>query len=268
MPSVRYFDRPIPKREQTLLNFFKKKSAPSKPADDRPCAPDSPVSIIGDVHGCLNLAQSLYEKLGAEDQVVFVGDFVDRGENSADTLIWLRDRQRANPDRVTCLMGNHEVMMIEFLDDPAKRGARWLSHGGLQTLASFGVPGAREIMQPDELMAVSAQLKEAMPDGLEDWIRALPTSWNSGNLWVVHAGANPELPMNSQSEKTFLWGSGAFLREARTDGIWVAHGHTVVDTPEQRASKISTDTGAYHSGRLTAARCLPNGEVYFIQATN
>lgn len=251
-----------------MFGLFKKKTAPQKQADNRPCTPVTPVSIIGDVHGCLTLAQSLYGELDATDQVVFVGDFVDRGEDSAGVLKWLRDLQIANPDRVTCLMGNHEVMMIEFLDDPAKRGARWLSHGGLQTLASFGVPGAREIMQPDELIAISDLLRKALPDGLEDWLRALPTSWNSGNLWVVHAGANPELPLNSQSEKTFLWGSSAFLRESRTDGFWVAHGHTVVDIPEQRASRISTDTGAYHSGRLTAARCLPNGEVYFIQATN
>jgi len=219
------------------------------------------------VHGCLSLAQSLYEKLDAEDQVIFVGDFVDRGEDSAGVLAWLRDLQQANPDRVTCLMGNHEVMMIEFLDDPARRGARWLSHGGLQTLASFGVPGAHEIMLPDEFIAISDQLKKAMPDGLEDWLRALPTSWSSGNLWVVHAGADPTVPMSAQSEEVFLWSCRAFLGEARTDGQWVAHGHTVVDIPEQRSSRISTDTGAYHSGHLTAARCLPNGEVYFIQET-
>lgn len=251
-----------------MLSFFKSKPQPTRPSDNRPCIPGSPVSIVGDVHGCLNLAQNLYEKLGSEDQIVFVGDFVDRGENSAGTLVWLRELQLANPDRVTCLKGNHEVMMIEFLDDPSTRGARWLTYGGLQTLASFGVRGAREIMQPDELIEISDLLKRSMPDGLEDWLRTLPTSWNSGNLWVVHAGADPELPMYSQSEKTFIWGSSAFLREARTDGIWVAHGHTVVDTPEQHASKISIDTGAYHTGRLTAARCLPNGEVYFIQATN
>ena len=251
-----------------MFGFFKKKASPQKQADNRPCLPDVAVNIVGDVHGCLTLVKKLFDKIDPSDQVVFVGDFVDRGEDSAGVLNWLRDLKLENPDRVTCLMGNHEVMMIEFLDDPARRGARWLSHGGLQTLASFGVPGAREIMKPDELIAISDLLKKAMPDGLEDWLRALPTSWTSGNLWVVHAGADPTLPMDSQSEKTFLWGSGAFLREARTDGIWVAHGHTVVDLPEQRASRISTDTGAYHSGRLTAARCLPNGEVYFIQATN
>jgi serine/threonine protein phosphatase 1 len=252
----------------TLLNFFKKKATSAKPASNRPCAPDIPVSVIGDVHGCLNLVQILYEKIDAADHIVFVGDFVDRGENTAGVLIWLHELQLKNPDRVTCLLGNHEVMMIEFLDDPANSGSRWLSHGGLQTLASFGVPGAREIMSPDELIAVSRLLKKAMPDGLEVWLRGLGTNWNSGNLWVVHAGADPETPMNNQSEKTFLWGSSAFLQTPRTDGIWVAHGHTVVDIPEQRDSRISTDTGAYHSGRLTAARCLPNGEVYFIQATH
>jgi serine/threonine protein phosphatase 1 len=251
-----------------LLNFFKKKATSINPADSRPCTPEEPVSIVGDVHGCLKLLKNLYEKLNTADHIVFVGDYVDRGEDTAGVLTWLKERQIEDPARVTCLMGNHEVMMLEFLDDPARRGAHWLSYGGLQTLASFGVPSIREIMQPEELIAIRNLLKEVMPGGLETWLRSMPTHWNSGNLWVVHAGADPIIPMSAQSEKTFLWGSGAFLREARTDGCWVAHGHTVVDTPEQRASRISTDTGAYYSGRLTAARCLPNGEVYFIQVTS
>jgi len=70
---------------------------------------------------------------------VFVGDYVDRGENSADvlrTLFALKDDRK-----VVCLIGNHEDMMLGFIDDPEKKGARWLRYGGLQTLASFGIGG-------------------------------------------------------------------------------------------------------------------------------
>lgn len=233
-----------------------------------PCAPDTPVSIIGDVHGCHDLMVRLFDKIGADDRIVAVGDYVDRGENSADVLRWLMDRQMSEPDRITCLLGNHEVMMLEFLDDPARKGARWLHHGGLQTLASFGVRGANELMNPQEIENVRDRFRAALPDGLEDWIRALPTTWFSGNLWVVHAAADPTVPMSAQSKRALLWGNAAFLSDARSDGVWVAHGHTVIDPPEQKNTRISVDTGAYHSGRLTAARCLPNGEVYFIQATH
>ncbi|WP_336247101.1 serine/threonine protein phosphatase [Octadecabacter dasysiphoniae] len=227
-----------------------------------------PVSIVGDIHGCHDLMVRLFDKIDPGDHIITVGDYVDRGEKSADVLRWLMAQQTANPDRITCLLGNHEVMMLEFLDDPSEKGARWLHHGGLQTLASFGVRGANELMKPDELIAVRDRFRAALPTGLEDWVRSLPKHWSSGNLWVVHAAADPAVAMSEQGNRALLWGSSTFLNVPRTDGIWVAHGHTVIEPPEQKNSRISVDTGAYHSGRLTAARCLPNGEVYFIQATH
>ena len=247
--------------------FGNRDPQPQTTAMSRPCSPENPVSIIGDIHGCYDLLLKLFDKIDENETIVTVGDYVDRGERSAEVLDWLMRTQKADPDRIICLLGNHEVMMLEFLDDPARKGARWLHHGGLQTLASFGVRGANELMPEDEIATLRDTLRKAMPEGLEDWMRGLPTSWSSGNLWIVHAAADPNTPMAEQSQRDFLWGNRSFLKTGRDDGVWVAHGHTVIEPPEQRNSRISVDTGAYHSGRLTAARCLPNGEVYFVQAT-
>ena len=62
----------------------------------------------------------------AEPRLVFVGDLIDRGPHSAGVLRRLLNLCQAEPDRITCLMGNHERMMLDFLDAPAARARCWL----------------------------------------------------------------------------------------------------------------------------------------------
>lgn len=233
-----------------------------------PCRPEAHVQIVGDVHGQAELLHKLLGQLATDSVIITVGDYVDRGEASAEVLDLIRTRQSAEPDRFICLMGNHERMMLDFLDQPEKRGARWLRNGGLQTLASFGVGGVSEASVGSAMVTARDKLRDSMPDGTEEWLRSLPLCWSSGNLWVVHGAADPALSMEDQDEKVLLWGHGAFLQQPRRDGIWVAHGHTVVPLPEQRRSRIAVDTGAYYTGCLTAASVMPSGEVDFIQARN
>ena len=160
-------------------------------------------------------------------------------------------------------MGNHERMMLEFLDDPAGRGARWLGNGGLQTLASFGIGGLGARPALEDMTKASEALAVALPDGMEAWLRALPLMWRSGNLVCVHAGMNPAKPPEAQEASTLLWGHPKFLSQPRRDGLWVVHGHTIVEAPEAQAGRIAVDTGAYHSGRLTAA-ALSAGQCRFL----
>lgn len=238
--------------------------------DYLPPQPLQPVAVVGDIHGCSDLLANLLDQLENRscEVIVTVGDYVDRGEDSAAVLSMLMAKSTATPERFVCLMGNHEKMMLDFLDRPEERGRRWLRNGGLQTLASFGIGGVTETAAEDLLRQTSETLRNALPEGMEDWIRGLPDRWSSGSLWVVHAAADPALPVNAQDKRTLLWGHGAFLTTPRRDGLWVAHGHTIVDMPEMRRSRISVDTGAYHSGRLTAAIIGPSGEVDFVQAFN
>jgi serine/threonine protein phosphatase 1 len=230
-------------------------------------APENETVVIGDIHGRADLLSRLLDMLDPGTQIVTVGDYIDRGEESAEVLDILRRRQQAAPETFACLMGNHEKMMLDFLDRPEERGRRWLRNGGLQTLASFGVGQVNESSSPREMVRAGERLRTAMPEGMESWLRELPKTWNSGTLWVVHGAADPNVPMTRQDERVLLWGHQAFLRDARPDGLWVAHGHTVFDLPHMKRSRIAVDTGAYHTGRLTAARVLPAGEVEFIQAS-
>lgn len=254
-----------------LSRLFKRqpsRSAPAAaPAPMPPCTPDRATAVIGDIHGCLELFEKLWAKQDPSDVVVTVGDYIDRGEHSAQVLSRLMALNTAEPDRVICLIGNHEAMLLDFLDSPKEAGGRWLKYGGLQTVSSFGVTGAKEKMEAQERVDLRDRLRDAMGAPLERWLRGLPTQWHSGNLCVVHAGADPDLPMAEQNRDTLIWGHEAFLSKPRRDGVWIAHGHTVMPRPEQKGSRIAVDTGAYHSGCLTAARCLPDGEVYFVQST-
>ncbi|PIE10269.1 MAG: serine/threonine protein phosphatase [Rhodobacterales bacterium] len=215
------------------------------PAFDAP-APETRLSVIGDVHGRAELlTKALDRTIG---QVILVGDYIDRGEHSADVLRLLMER----PDLV-CLMGNHEEMLLRTLDDPQRNGSRWLRYGGLQTMASFGVSGVAETTSGPALTDARDRLAERMGPDMIAWLRALPSVWQSGNVVVTHAGANPAHPIKDQDSKALRWGHPDFRRTARKDGLWVVHGHYVTEHPVMEKGRINVDTGAYTTGKLTVA---------------
>ncbi|MFC6639921.1 metallophosphoesterase [Sulfitobacter sediminilitoris] len=129
-------------RIRTILVPSKTKKT-NPPADVSGMAPEQPLLVVGDLHGSYDLLGKCLKDVDvfveARDvdlhgipRLVFVGDYIDRGEHSARVLEWLHNLQKDLPDNVTCLMGNHERMMLEFLDDPAGRGQRWLRNGGFR----------------------------------------------------------------------------------------------------------------------------------------
>ena len=233
--------------------------------------PDVDLYVIGDVHGCLAPLERLIgqqqlsvNRRGKDWRLVLVGDNVDRGEDSAGVIALLRALCDNWPQNVVCLKGNHEQMMLDFLREPEKYGSRWLRNGGLQTLASFGLRGiSGEGASPDQLKSMAADLLSAMAVGTAGWLRDHPASFASGNVWVVHAGADPKVAMTDQSERHLIWGHADFARLQRQDGLWVVHGHTVVDAAVASGGRISVDTGAAYGGRLSMAAIYPEGTVEF-----
>lgn len=226
-----------------------------------PLAPDERFSAIGDIHGRDDLFCQLLDKMAeteaVNERVVTVGDYIDRGEESAQVLRRLRDYHATAEGQLICLKGNHEDMLLKFLDDPTERGPRWLRYGGLQTFASFQLAPPSETAPAMEWVSARDRLRETMGPELEAWLRSLPSSWQSGNVTVVHAGADPAQPISAQPERTLLWGHPEFEATPRRDGQWVVHGHTIVDQPQVIEGRIAIDTGAYATGRLTAARITP-----------
>lgn len=237
-----------------------------------PFAPQRSFYAVGDLHGRTDLLDRMLTRI-AEDAaaigqgtpaVIFLGDYVDRGGDSAGVVARVRAEVAARPGDVIALKGNHEAMMLAWLEDPVKE-RRWLRVGGVQTLASYGIGGLTEQSEPAMLREGAEQFSATLPTGEAAWIRALPTHWQSGNMACVHAGADPARSIESQDEGTLIWGHRAFMTNGRRDDIWVIHGHTVVDAPEVGASRISVDTGAYYTDRLTACRVTPDGELAFLE---
>jgi serine/threonine protein phosphatase 1 len=247
--------------------LFFRRFCTSKPKFSAPVSPGESFFAIGDIHGRDDLLARLLTHLDDTDPAirrVFVGDYVDRGEKSAAVLDRLRALQSRTPNTI-CLLGNHEQMLLDFLESPARNSSRWLRYGGLQTLASYSIPPVSETAPDEKWEEVRDRLREAMGAGTEAWIKGLPTLWQTGNVAVLHAGADPALPRGYQDPSTLIWGHPDFETTPRRDDMWVVHGHTIVETPAAGLGRISTDTGAYATGVLTAAWIRP-GSVDFIRA--
>lgn len=245
------------------------------PVFDAPLVIDRPTYAIGDVHGRFDLLVPLMRSVIADardagvtsPRLVFMGDYIDRGEQSRQVLDFLLDLSRDPGDTegdVVLLRGNHEEMLLDFLRHPAEEGGRWLRSGGLQTLLSYGVGGVTASAEAGALTQAAAQLAEAMGDQV-DALARMPLQARFGGVFFAHAGADPTLPTSVQSPRTLVWGAKNFFTDLRDDGIWICHGHYVVDEGELTRGRIPVDTGAYFSGKLTAVRLL-DGTARFISA--
>ncbi|SMX44748.1 metallophosphoesterase [Actibacterium lipolyticum] len=254
---------------KVLQRLFGSKHRASR-AQIPPANPDQPFVAIGDIHGRDDLLERLMEKInlefGQDIAIITVGDAIDRGEESAYVLDRLFEMSKDENSRLTSLVGNHEDMMLRFLDYPETHGARWLRFGGLQTLASFGVGDVFENSGPKEMIEARDQLRAALGVAMEEWLRHLPSRWISGNVGVVHAGADPSLPISLQSDETLIWGHPDFGHKPRFDNIWVIHGHTITPEPQIHRGHVAIDTGAYATGRLTAVHVSSEGGFQFLTA--
>ena len=253
-----------------LGNITNKRGGPARSINLRPLqvemTPERPFYAIGDVHGCFDPLQAALNRVDDDIEandidnpaLIFLGDYIDRGPKTAEVLDELITLSLSNPNDVVCLMGNHERMLLDFLDNPLKSGPRWLRFGGVETLESFGIPNVAHDAEQEQLYEACELLWDALPEGTEPWLRNLPLRWSSGNLHCVHAAFDPAKPPRDQESDVMLWGTESFLKAARTDGNWVVHGHTVVEKPIWGQSRISLDTGCYFTGELTAAAFTSN----------
>lgn len=197
---------------------------------------------IGDIHGSLPklrrlLAQCQQHAQGRPMTLVFLGDYIDRGPQSAGVVRYVIELQSRTSDRVVALIGNHEAIALDVIDGAAPE-QYWLGQGGAETLASYRVTRARDL-----------------PGDHVDWMRALPSSYDDGSRFFVHAGIDPEKPLDAQDRHDLIWMREPFLSDRRNHGRLIVHGHTPVATrtPDQRDNRLNIDTGAVFGGPLTAA---------------
>lgn len=237
------------------------------PSGDTPRVhPRDRIYAVGDIHGRHDLLVAMLA-LVREDarrcrdhrvpRLVFLGDYIDRGDDSAQVLETLSGAISAADPRTLCLMGNHEAALLSFLDDPV-RGRAWLEFGAAQTLASFGLGLSGPTDDPERLRRLRDGLLAALGPTV-DVLRGMPLHCRSGDVVFVHAGLAPGGQARFTDADTMLWGDPGFLTPSPVPGLRVVHGHYDSLEPAVFSGRVCIDTGAYHSGRLTALR-LDDGE--------
>ncbi len=250
--------------------FGKANDAPETfrgPADRR-------IYAIGDVHGRADLLELLLERIDEDrraadrpSEIVFLGDYVDRGENSKGVIdLCLSTKRRVKEDprlaNVVCLRGNHEAAMQSFLNDPVA-GSVWLSYGGLATIDSYGAQGPANPVQPDDYIALAQGLQDVLPKDHIQFLDMLSAFYQAGDYVFVHAAVHPSLPLADQAAETLYWGHKGFLEKPWIEPYKVVHGHTITDEPDVRSFRVGIDTGAYYSDCLTAL-CIDGDDSYFL----
>ncbi|WP_300033155.1 metallophosphoesterase family protein [uncultured Roseobacter sp.] len=220
----------------------------------------NPVYAIGDIHGQFEDLQrvlALIEADGGKDaEIVFVGDYVDRGPDSKAVVQLLLDAQtQGRPWRM--IKGNHDRYLTRFLDfrivhDPATRpDLFWLNPrlGGDKTLASYGV----QAEDGGPLVEIQQEAIAAVPQAHRDFLNNLPLTHAQGDLLFVHAGIRPKVPLERQVEDDLLWIRQPFLEHRKSFGPLIVHGHTALDHPEHAGNRINLDGGAGYFRPLHAA---------------
>jgi serine/threonine protein phosphatase 1 len=208
---------------------------------------------VGDVHGRIDLLDELHELIRsdldrarpAEARIVYLGDYIDRGPDSAAVIDRLANHPLADVSAVH-LKGNHEAMMVAFMSNP-EIGPKWFAIGGAATVASYGLPwhGAHELPR------LARELAERLPRTHGAFLSTLAIRHRIGDYLFVHAGVRPGVPLDRQAESDLLWIREPFLRSNAHHGAVVVHGHTPVEYPEERENRIGIDTGAVFTGVLT-----------------
>ncbi len=209
------------------------------------------VYAVGDSHGCSDRLAELHARIAEDVEarpigrvlLVHLGDYVDRGPDSAGVVAMLRGPSPVPGAAVVNLVGNHEQMMIAALDPRAEEEVIgfWLDNGGGATLESYGA-------DPRDLRSW-----EAVPEEDLRFLRGLRASLPLGGYIFVHAGIRPDLPLDRQDPMDLAWIREPFLSWPGRLPAVVVHGHTPADGPEVLHHRIGIDTGAVFGGPLTCA---------------
>jgi serine/threonine protein phosphatase 1 len=210
------------------------------------------IFIVGDVHGCLDMLKRLMDKIDwrpDEDNLIFLGDYIDRGKDSKGVIDYILDLKKES-SRVQCIMGNHENILLDFLNTGEPR--LLIINGGIPTLESYQAANENEddpLIPPEHV----AFFKDLIPYiELEDY-------------YVVHAGFRPGVPIEDQSLEDLIWIREPFIFSNHDFGKTVIFGHTPIAEPLMMDNKIGLDTGAVYGNRLTCLE-LPRMKFHSVEA--
>ncbi len=214
------------------------------------------IYAIGDIHGRLDLLTQLHQTIADEIErdrtgdwlVVHLGDYVDRGPETRGVLSFLLDRVSSD-QRFVMLLGNHDAGMLDFVAEPS-RDSLFARYGGIETAFSYGVE--LDLSSEGGLARTHGDFVRAVPGRHLRLLAQARTSLTAGDFFFCHAGIRPGVALDRQKKDDLIWIREGFLDHPGLHPKVVVHGHTIVPTPDIHPNRVNVDTGAYHSGMLTA----------------
>lgn len=210
------------------------------------------IFIVGDVHGCLEMLQRLIDKIEwnpSNDRLIFIGDYIDRGENSKGVVDFILKLKKNSP-LVQCLIGNHEQMFLDYLSGVDSQS--FMLNGGLLTLKSYN----EEKLRSEDPLIPSSHL---------DFFSSLLPMIELEQCYVVHAGFRPNIRLEDQNHVDMIWIRDEFIYSDYDFGEVVIFGHTPFNRPMIMKNKIGIDTGAVYGNRLTCLE-LPEKKFHSVKA--
>ncbi|MGM9925021.1 MAG: metallophosphoesterase family protein [Bacillus sp. (in: firmicutes)] len=224
--------------------------------------------VLSDVHGCYDPFIKLLEQWDKEMQLVILGDLIDRGDKSLGVVRHVMKLKDTYGDKVTVLEGNHEDLLLNFLNDPYGYGRMYDMVGGSDTIIDF--VGNPSMMQKD-ILDISKTVQQCASREI-DFIKKLPLYYEFGSVLFVHAGIDPLLAdWRNTSEETYIW-TRDMVHHKNETGLTVVFGHIPTqmlhdDTSNhgiwisKDKSYICVDGGCVFGGQLNAIVISDQGEV-------
>jgi serine/threonine protein phosphatase 1 len=236
-------------------------SPPRRRVDLGDHPPTYSLYAIGDVHGCIDQLRDAEEKIardiaetGKPGLTILLGDYVNRGPQPAQVIEHLVKPSALGLRRIS-LCGNHDDLFIKFIRNPDAH-LDWLDMGGHRTLLSYGIDlhqiGIKRRGNNDVLKGLMAR---HIPADHQQFLADLPISVRIGQLFFVHAGIRPGIPLGSQTDRDMLWIREPFLSKgAGIPSVFVIHGHTPNPAPSTGPQRMGIDTGVFYSGKLAVLK--------------
>jgi serine/threonine protein phosphatase 1 len=245
------------------------------PASVRPEGPQGPKGLaiyaIGDIHGRADLLKQTFTLIEEDIRLtrperiiqVLLGDYVDRGPASRETIDLLVERRRSHD--TVFLRGNHEAMLLHILDAPDDI-PNLRSFGLLATIRSYGVNASLNPDRAEEKKLID-QLRQIFPREHYEFLQSLKKSFACGEYFFAHAGVRPRVPLDAQDENDLIWIREEFLDFTGDFGKYVVHGHTPVPKFDIRRNRMNIDTGAYATDNLTTVKLFESEVTFAIAST-
>lgn len=227
---------------------------------------------VGDIHGRLDLLDMLLARIAADiasrspskNLVIFLGDLIDRGPQSAQVIERLRTWRLETVETIF-LCGNHEEVFLRVLSGERGLLSDWLKYGGMECLESYDIP-VMQISSKSEDEAL-AFIRKAIPSQHREFVSNFSDTLRFGDYLFVHAGIRPGLKISDQVRSDLRWIRQPFLGDATDHGVIVVHGHTITEGVDEHANRIGLDTGAYRTGVLTAM-AIEGRKRWFLDTAN